>query len=189
MEILLILLAALAAVAYFWYASMIGKRNNALSALSGIDIQLQKRSELIPNILTIAKKFMEHERALMEDITALRESAAQPYNAKDPHAVKDHLASAEQLQAKIGEFMIRVENYPELKSQDNMLQAQRTYNEVEEQLSAARRFYNSSVTALNNAVQIFPGNVIAGMAGVRPMPFYEAPATVVEPVNAAEILG
>ncbi len=167
-------IAAPFVLAYVWYVSLIGKRNTAREALSGIDVQLKQRFELIPNILKIAQKFMEHEKALLTEITALRTAAERPYDKGDAGAVKEHFANAEKLAGRMGSFMLNVENYPTLKSDQNMLQAQQTYNEVEAQITAARRFYNASVTSLNNAVQIFPGNIIASIAGVSEMPFYEA---------------
>lgn len=174
---------------YVWYASIIGKRNKAREALSGIDVQLKQRLDLIPNILKIAKKFMEHEQSLLTEITALRSRAEQSYDQNNQQSVRDHLGVAEQLSAKMGQLMITVENYPTLKSDQTMLHAMQTYNEVEAQVSAARRFYNSSVTALNNAVQIFPGNMIARIAGVEELPFFEAEAAVHAPVDADKILG
>lgn len=187
MEILLIILAPLA-LGYFWYVSIIGKRNKAQEALSGIDVQLQMRGELIPNILTIAKKFMEHEKSLLAEITELRSGAEQAYDKANPEAVKDHLAQAAQLQSKMGQLMVQVEAYPQLKSDQTMMTAMQSYNEVEAHIAAARRFYNATVTQLNNAVQIFPGNIIASMAGVQPLPFYDAPESVTAPVNAKDIL-
>ena len=175
-------------VAYFWYVSLVGKRNKALEALSGIDVQLQMRGELSPNILQIAKKFMEHEKSLLTEITALRSSVAQSYDKKDANAVKEHLLAADALQAKMQQLMIQVENYPQLKSDQPMMTAMQSYNEVEAQISAARRFYNSAVNSLNNAAQIFPGNLIAQMVGIQPMPFHEAPAESKAPVNAKDIL-
>jgi LemA protein len=116
---------------------------------------------------------MEHEKSLMSDITALRENAAPSYNPKDAEAVKHHLAASEALGQRMGQLMIKAENYPDMKSDQTMVQAMQTYNEVEAQIAAARRFYNASVTDLNNSVQIFPGNVLAKMAGIGEMPFYE----------------
>jgi LemA protein len=184
---IIIILAALA-LAYFWYASIISKRNKALEALSGIDVQLKKRSNLIPNILKIAKKFMDHEKALFVEVTRLREKLAEGYDQKDPNKVKEHLATAEDLSSKMSGFMVQVENYPDLKSDQTMIQAQQTYNEVEAQISAARRFYNSAVSALRNAIQIFPGNIIAKIAGVSSMPFYEADEESKKPIDASSIL-
>ncbi len=184
----LIYIAIPVVIVYFWYAGIIKKRNRAQEALSGVDVQLKKRSNLIPNILKIAKKFMEHEKSLMEEITALRSKVDDGYDQNNKEAVKEHLMTSEMLAGKMGQFMVQVENYPDLKSDQTMLQAQQTYNEVEEQIAAARRFYNSSVTQLNNAVQIFPGNIIANIAGVSEMPFYEADEASKAPVDANEFL-
>lgn len=173
---------------YAWYASIVSKRNRAFEALSGIDVQLRLRSDLVPNILTIAQKFLDHEKSLMEEITALRSRADAAYNPKDAGSVKEHLAAAEALAGKLGQLMVTVENYPTLKSDQTMIQAQRTYNETEARISAARRFYNSAVTSLNNSVQIFPGNLIARIAWVQSMPFYEADEPAREPVTASDYL-
>ena len=84
--------------------------------------------------------------------------------------------------------MGKVEAYPDLKSDASMLQAQKTYNEVEEQIAAARRFYNSAVNNLNNSVQIFPGSVIANMINISEMPFYETDEASKAPVDASDFL-
>lgn len=188
MEILLIIGGIVVAVAYFWYVGLISKRNKAKEALSGVDVQLKQRSNLIPNILKIASKMMEHERSLMNEITELREKAEADYDKSNVAAVKEHLTASENLADKMGQFMVRVEAYPDIKSSETMVQAQRTYNEVEAQISAARRFYNSAVTSLNNAVEIFPGNIIAGLANVQTMPFYEADEPSKAPVDASAYL-
>jgi len=171
--VLLIVSLVLSGFLYTWYIRIIGRRNQALQALSGIDVQLKQRWDLVPNILKLAARFMEHEKSLMSDITALRENAAPSYNPKDAEAVKHHLAASEALGERMGQLMIKAENYPDMKSDQTMVQAMQTYNEVEAQIAAARRFYNASVTDLNNSVQIFPGNVLAKMAGIAEMPFYE----------------
>ncbi|MCB2081869.1 MAG: LemA family protein [Rickettsiales bacterium] len=186
--ILLLIGIALLVIGYVWYVSIVTKRNKVQESLSGIDVQLQKRSDLIPNVLTIAKKFMQHERELMEQITALRTQVDTSYDRKDGQSVQEHLGLAEQLRQKLGSLMVQVENYPDLKSDKTMLQAQQTYNEVEAQITAARRFYNASVTQLNNAVQIFPGTLIARIAGVNVFPFYDIDEAAAKPVNAQDIL-
>ena len=175
-------------IAYLWYVSLIKKRNAGREALSGIDVQLKKRANLVPNILKIAQKYMDHEKSLLTEITELRALAAKSYNDVDPTAVKAHLEVSEKLNQKMSQLMVTVENYPELKSDNTMLQAMLTYNEVEAQLSAARRFYNSAVSELNTAVEIFPGSIIASMASVKVMPFYEADEGSKAPVDAAEYL-
>ncbi|MCG9728964.1 LemA family protein [Shewanella sp. Isolate13] len=175
-------------IAYLWYVSLIKKRNTGREALSGIDVQLKKRSNLVPNILKIAQKYMDHEKSLLTEITELRSLAAKGYNHVDPDSVKAHLEVSEKLNQKMSQLMVSVENYPELKSDNTMLQAMQTYNEVEAQLSAARRFYNSAVSELNTAVEIFPGSIIASMASVKVMPFYEADEASKAPVDAADYL-
>ena len=188
MIVLLIILAVIAVGAYMIYAGLIAKRNKAQEALSGIDVQLTKRHDLIPNILTIAKRFMEHEKELLEGITALRQQAVE-INAK---ASADEASRAfeieKQLQTKMGQFMVQVEAYPELKSDTQMLEAQRAYTEVEANIAASRRFYNSAVGDLKNAVEIFPSSMIAGMINITAMPFFEADEAARAPVNAADHL-
>ena len=185
-EILYIL--APLAVIYIWYAKLVGKKNKVQESLSSIDVQLKKRSNLIPNILTIAQKFMSHESKLLTEITELRAKATSGYSKSDQAGVKEHLQASEMLSGKMSQLMVAVENYPDLKSDQTMLQAMQTYNEVEGHIAAARRFYNSSVTILKNAVEIFPGNIIAKMANISAMPFYEADEAAKKPINAADFL-
>ncbi len=185
--IIIISIAALV-IFYSWYASIIGRRNKALEALSGIDVQLKNRSSLIPNILTIAKKFMEHEEKIFTEVTKLREQLDQKYDPKNPQDLKNHLATSEELSQKMNGFMLRAENYPELKSSQNMLQAQQSYNEIEAQIAAARRFYNSAVASLRNSIQIFPGNILAAIVGVKDMPLYESDEASKAPVDANKYL-
>ena len=131
---------------------------------------------------------MEHERTLFKEITALRTKAQDVYNKNDTQAVREHLVAAEQVLNKMGQLMITVEDYPEVKSDKAIVQSMQTYNEVESQITAARRFYNSAVNSLNNSVQIFPGNIIAKIAGVSQMPFFEAEDEVKAPVDADKFL-
>lgn len=185
-SVLLLILGAILVFGYAWYASIVAKKNKAKEALSGIDVQLKKRSDLLPNVLTIAAKFMDHERELIQKVTELRTKVTGEYNKDDSDSVKKHLANAGALDANLGKLMIAVENYPNLKSDQTMIQAGRTYNEVEEQISAARRFYNSAVSELNTSIQIFPGNILAGLAGAKDMPFYEANEADKAPVDASK---
>jgi len=183
-----LIIAALVVILYLWYATIVGKKNKALESLSGIDVQLKKRANLIPNVLKIAQKYMDYEKALLTEITELRTRMLMDYDQGDPASVREHLATAEKLSGSMGRLMIAVENYPDLRASESMVHAQRTYNEVEAQIAAARRFYNASVTALNNAIQIFPGNLLASLAGASAMPFYEADEAALAAVDADEIL-
>lgn len=162
--------AAVATLLYVWYATIVKRRNRVTEALAGIDVQLQQRHDLIPNVLVIARRFMEHERGLLSEITELRAKAHQQLGERDFAKVADKFATEAQLGQQMGRLLMLAENYPQLRSDAPMLEAQRTYAEVEANIAAARRFYNASVAALSNAVQIFPGPLLMGAAGVRAIP-------------------
>ncbi|CCY24589.1 lemA family protein [Brachyspira sp. CAG:484] len=181
---LIIIAVVVLVIIYGIYYSLIQKKNKVKEAFSSIDVQLKKRYDLIPNVLFIANKFMEHERGLLEDITKLRAQAAK---------LPADLSNAEQkiqldgaIAGKMGQLMVAVENYPQLKSDQTMLQAMQTYNEQEEHIAAARRFYNSAVLDLNNAVEIFPSSMIAAMLNIKQMPFFEATEQERQAVDASQ---
>jgi LemA protein len=175
-----VVLAAL----YFWYASIVAKRNRVAEALAGIDAQLNMRHDLVPNLLAIAKRYMAHEADVIEQVTQLRAAAT---GAAGPAA---KFAAEAKLDAGIGRLMAVAENYPALKADGPMIEAQRGLQEVETNIAAARRFYNSAVTDLRNAVQTFPGSLIAPLAGAggAPPPFFEATAEARAPVDATALL-
>lgn len=188
MDTLTLVIILFVGALYLWYISIVTKRNNVLKALSGIDVQLKKRSNLLPGILKIAKKFMEKEIALLENVTAMRSKTLKEYDPKDQASVKEHLTHAGKLDQSLSQFMVNVENYPELKSDQTMIKAQQTFNEVEEHIAAARRFYNAAVTSLNNSVEIFPGNILARLVNIKPMPFYEVDEASKKPVDVDEYI-
>ncbi|MBR1424285.1 LemA family protein [bacterium] len=173
-------------ILYNLYAGVIKKKNKMREAMSGIDVQLRKRYDLIPNILTIAKKFMEHERGLMEDITKLRTAASAIRS--DAETISKKIELDNQITSKMSQLLVSVENYPQLKSDQTMIQAMQTYAEVEEHIAAARRFYNSAVNDLNNAVEIFPSSIFAALLGIKTCPFFETEETVKAPISAADYL-
>ena len=181
--ILLIVALVVAGWFYFSYAAVIKAKNMAREASSGIDVQLRKRYDLIPNILTIAQKFMDHEKGLIEEITKLRTMAM---NAKAGTSAS--MAANAQLDSLLGQLKVSVENYPNLKSDETMVQAMQTYNEVEEHIAAARRFYNSAVLELNNAVEIFPSSIFASMVGAKKQEFFQADEAERKAINAADYL-
>ncbi len=169
---------------YSIYVSLIKKRNKVQEAFSSISIQLKKRYDLIPNILTIANKFMEHERGLMSEITKLRSqvlAVPEGFANLDKKVELDNI-----IKSKMQQLLVSVENYPQLKSDATMVTAMQTYNEVEEHIAAARRFFNSAVNELNNAVDIFPSSVIATVIGIKRQNFFEITETEAKPVNAQD---
>ena len=171
--------------AFYWlYSSLIKKKNKVKEAMAGIDVQLKKRYDLIPNLLNMAKKFMDHEKELMTEIVNLRTQAMKKTFNGNP---KEMMEIDGLIDAKLKDFWLSVENYPDLKSNQTMVQAMQSFNEVEEHIAAARRFYNSSVNELKNAVEIFPGNIVAALINVKAdMPYFEAESAAKARIDANE---
>lgn len=181
---LIIILGLVALLAYGMYASLIRKRNAVQEAYSGIDVQLTKRHDLIPNIIATAKKFMTHEKELLEEITELRSSAMKVAHGKD---IREAVKTENELSSKLGALMVNVENYPQLKSDSTMVNVQEAFEDVEEHIAAARRFYNSSVRLLNDSAQVWPMSMIASMVGIKPYPFFEASESAKEVPDAEKM--
>ncbi|MDG1996421.1 MAG: LemA family protein [Emcibacteraceae bacterium] len=186
--IFMIGIAVVAFVLYMIYVRLIKLRNATLEALSSIDVQLKKRHDLVPNILKIAKKFMEHEEGVLTKVTQMRSISGSDYDKSNPDEVSQHLEANKQLQSAMMNLFVVAENYPDLKSQETMVRAQETFEEVEGHISAARRFYNSAVGELKNAVEIFPSSTIANMIGIKAMPFFEMDEIEKKPIDASEFL-
>jgi LemA protein len=183
-----IIVLAVLAGAYFWYATLIARRNKVNEAMSSVDVHLNQRHDLIPNIVKLAGRFMEHERELLTEVTRLREEARRPIGST-PGDVGKRFELEGQLGQRVGQLMVSMEAYPQLKSDRPMVEAQQTWTETEAQITAARRFYNAAVNQLNNAIQIFPGPIIAAVAGVQAMPFFEAPAAARVAPDVDDLLG
>lgn len=169
--IVLIVVGVICAVFYSVYVQVIKKKNKVEEAFASIDVQLKKRYDLMPNVLEMAKKFMEHERSLIEDITKLRTEAINKMS--DFSSIEEKIKLEQEIQSKMGQLFVSVENYPNLKSNETMVQAMQTFAEVEEHIAAARRFYNAAVLELNNAVEIFPSSLIASSMNIEKLPFFE----------------
>lgn len=176
------------ATLYVWYARIITRRNKVREALSSVDVHLNQRHDLIPNIVSLAARYMGHERALLTDVTRLREEARQtpPTSAGDTGR---RFALEGELSQRVGQLLVTMEAYPQLKAAQPMIQAQQTWTEIEAQITASRRFYNAAVNQLNNAIQIFPGSLLAAAAGVTTMPLFEAPAAARVAPTVDGILG
>ena len=142
------------------YNSLVGKRNQIHNIFGTMDAMLKKRWDIVPNLVETVKGYAAHERSLFEAVTESRSRTMQGGASDDDKVHFDNAVS--QL---VGLFRATVENYPQLKASENFLHLQRTLNELEEQISAARRAYNASVTDYNNSVEMFPTNLIASMFG------------------------
>lgn len=185
----IILALVVGAVLYGWYATIVARRNRVGEALGAIDAQLTQRHDLIPNLLAVAKRFMGHEQALLSEIAQLRSAGMQTAGTADPAALPARFATEEKLGADVRRLLAVAEDYPDLKSQGPMIEAQHGLSESETNIAAARRFYNSAVGDLRNATQIFPGPLLARIAGVRVLPpFYESQPDQRMPVDAGKLL-
>ncbi len=152
------------------YNSLIGKKNNVEKAFASIEVILKKRYDLIPNLVAAVKRYMEHERGLLEKVTSLRAKAMSGGISPD-----ESITLNNEINKALGGIMVAVENYPDLKANQNFMDLQRSLNEVEEQLSAARRAFNAAVTEFNNAVEMFPTNLMAGMMHYTLRQLFEIP--------------
>ena len=176
--IIIIIFGAIALI----YNSMAGKKNQVEYAFAGIDAMLKKRFDLIPNLIATVKKYMKHEAETLIKVTEMRAQAVSgKLNSEDAVAVDNQFSKA------MGGIMVAVENYPELKADKNFIQLQRSLNEIEEQLSASRRAFNASVTDYNNAVEMFPTNVFAGMMNYRGRELFEIPEAERKNVNVGKL--
>ena len=167
--IVLLLVVLLVPVAM--YNTLVRKRNQIHNIFGTMDALLKKRWDLIPNLVSTVKGYADHERTLFENVTQARAQAEQGQLSENQKVGLEN--SFMQL---LGVVRATVENYPDLKASDNFMHLQRTLNELEEQISAARRAYNASVTDYNNSVQTFPTNIIAGMFNFQEKPLFQIEA-------------
>ena len=166
--VLMIVAGVVLLIPVLMYNSLVGKRNQIHNIFGTMDAMLKKRWDLVPNLVETVKGYAAHERGVFEAVTEARSRAMQGGASDDD---KVHLDNA--VSQLVGLFRATVENYPQLKASDNFLHLQRTLNELEEQISAARRAYNASVTDYNNAVEMFPTNIVASMFGFARKPLLE----------------
>jgi LemA protein len=190
MIVFAIIIAVVVVFLYVWYMRLIRARNRVLEALGDVEAHLQQRLDLVPNVLTVARRFMEHEKTLLDDITVLR-AKAQPQSSQRELSggSEEKFRSENALASSMTRLFALAENYPQLTSSGPMLEVQRTYRDVETNIAAARRFYNNAVSQLKTPVEIFPGPLLAKLAGVREIPpFFHAEVDAAQPVSAAKHL-
>jgi len=151
------------------YNRLVHRRQMADEAWSGIDVQLKRRADLVPNLVEAVKGYAAHERDVLTTVTELR-GAAQSQPADDV-AGRARIEGA--LSLAVGRLIALAEAYPDLKASGNFLELQRELGAVETDLQMARRYYNGAVRNMNITVQSFPGNLLAGPLGFRERPFFE----------------
>ena len=150
------------------YNSLVAKKNQVINVFGTIDAMLKKRYDLLPKLITTVKTYMQHERTLLAEVTEMRAKAISDRTSDDEKVELDNKVTK-----ILSRIMLAVENYPDLKAGENFMHLQRTLTELEEQISAARRAYNAAVTDYNNAVEMFPTNIVASMINYKRRKFFE----------------
>jgi len=182
MWIAIVVVVVILLIVVFLYNSLIGKKNQVTNVFGTIDALLKKRYDLLPKLIATVKAYMKHERELLEEITQMRAKAVSGRLSDDDKVELDNIVTK-----ALGGIMVAVENYPDLKANQNFLQLQRAMNEVEEQISAARRAYNAVVTDYNNAVEMFPTNVVASTMRYKLKKVFEISQEQREDVDAEKL--
>ena len=162
---------ALAVALLLWavliYNGLVRMRSTVEEAWSGIDVQLKRRTDLIPNLVSTVKGYAEHEKGTLEEVIRLRGLA------QNAQGVGETAQAQGLLGAALGKLFALAESYPDLKANANFAQLQASLGEIEDQVQLARRYYNGAVRNLNIAVESFPSNLVAGRFGFEKAEFFE----------------
>ena len=165
--IVLFVLCFIVGLCIVCYNNLVKLRNNRENAFANIDVQLKQRHDLIPQLVATVKGYAAHEKETLAMVTNARAAAMGATSINDKIAAENALSTA------LAGLRVSLEAYPDLKANQNFLQLQGEIADVENKLAATRRFFNSTTKELNNAVQTFPGNLLAGMFGFHKEPMFE----------------
>ena len=161
---------------------LIKKKNQVQNIFGSLDAYLKKRYDLIPNLISAVQNYMVHERGVLSELTEMRTKALNPNLTES-----EKIDLQQKVTRALDGILVAVEAYPNLKASENFLQLQAALNEVEEQISAARRSYNAVVTDYNNAVETIPSNMIALLMRYKRKPVIEIPESERQNVNVKEL--
>ncbi|HPA56645.1 MAG TPA: LemA family protein [bacterium] len=170
LAILLALVVIAAMIFIGIYNGLVGLRNRVKNSWSQIDVQLKRRHDLIPNLVETAKGYMKHENQTFVNVT---EARAKAMNAGNGGSVKDIGAAEADLSGSLAKMLLTVENYPELKANQNFLALQEELTSTENKIAFSRQAYNDDVMLYNNKTEMFPSNIIAGMFNFEKSEFFE----------------
>lgn len=168
--VIFIVLAIIALVLLYGvvaYNKLVRFRTLVDEAWSGINVQLKKRHDLIPNLMETVKGYATHERETFESVTKARNSAIQAQNVKTQEVAENQLSGA------LSRLLAISERYPELKANQNFMQLQEQLGSIENDIEKSRRYYNGAVRQKNIAIDTFPSNMIANMFNFQKSPFFE----------------
>ncbi len=169
--IALLVVLALAAAVVVWvvvmYNSLVRMRSMVEEAWSGIDVQLKRRTDLIPNLVSTVKGYAAHEKETLEEVIRMRNQAQSAQGVGETAQAQGLLGQA------LGRLFALAESYPDLKANENFTQLQASLGEIEDQIQLSRRYYNGAVRNLNVAVESFPSNLVAGRFGFTKAEYFE----------------
>jgi LemA protein len=169
--ILLGVMAGLVLIVLFWcigiYNGLVRKRNEVKNSWSQIDVQLKRRHDLIPNLVETVKGYATHEKSTLEEVVRARGQAVSASGVQQKAQAESALSGA------LGRLMVVVEQYPDLKANQNFLALQEELTSTENKIGFARQYYNDSVMTYNTAIQSFPAVIVAGTMGFHQEPFFE----------------
>jgi LemA protein len=149
------------------YNRLVGLRNQVKNAWRQIDVQLKRRHDLIPNLVEVVKDYMSYEQETLEKVIQARSQAVSAGSPEEAIAAEGILSGA------LGKLFALMENYPDLKANENVSRLMEELSATENKISFSRQFYNDSVMVLNNAVEAFPSNILAGMFGFHQATYFE----------------
>lgn len=161
------------------YNKLVSNRNNRENAFANIDVQLQNRYDLIPQLVSTVKGYAKHERELLESVTKYRTAAI------SASTIDDKVIADNRLSKSLSRLNLSLEAYPELKANQNFLHLQTEISDVENKLAASRRYFNTATREYNNSVQTFPSNIIAGMFNFSKAPMFEISAEERQTISKA----
>ena len=167
--IILVVVAVLVLGVIGIYNNLVKLRNNRENAFANIDVQLKQRHDLIPQLVATVKGYAEHEKEVLTRVTEARAAAMSATGINDKIQAENALSSA------LAGLKVSLEAYPDLKANQNFLQLQTEIADIENKIAARRRYFNTATRELNNAVQTFPSNILAGMFGFKKEPMFEIP--------------
>ena len=167
-----IIVIVVAVILVIWgvsmYNGLVKLRNNRENAFANIDVQLKQRFDLVPQLVSTVKGYATHEKDVLEKVTAARAAAM------SASTIDEKVAADKAMSSALAGLKVSLEAYPELKANQNFLQLQTELSDIENKLAAARRFFNSATREFNNACEVFPSNILAGMFKFKRAAMYEA---------------
>ena len=150
------------------YNSLVSLRNKVKDGWAQIDVQLKRRFDLIPNLVETVKGYAKHEKETLEGVVKARNTFL---SAKTP---EEEMKASGELTGALNKLFALAESYPDLKANENFISLQKSLEETEDKISYARQFYNDYVMNYKNKIEMFPSNIVAGLFGFKPEPFFEA---------------